>query len=71
MHDANFLHRDLKTENLCIGPGKRHWTIYLIDFGLAKRYRSPTTGKHVQCSPKKRLTGTLRFCSTNANACMN
>ena len=35
MHDANFLHRDIKTENLCIGPGKRHWTIYLIDFGLA------------------------------------
>jgi serine/threonine protein kinase len=70
LHNSNFLHRDLKTENLCIGLGKRSWTVYLIDFGLAKRFRCPKTGKHVQHSKKKCVTGTLRFCSTNATAKM-
>ena len=40
MHDQNFIHRDLKTENLCIGLGKKQSTIYLIDFGLAKKESS-------------------------------
>ena len=39
--------------------------IYLIDFGLAKKYRS-ARGNHVKFSIKSRVTGTPRFSSLNA-----
>ena len=39
MHLKNFLHRDLKPDNFLMGNGKRANRVYLIDFGLAKRYR--------------------------------
>ena len=47
MHDAGYIHRDIKPENITIGTGKKQNTVYLIDFGLTKRYLCPTTGQHV------------------------
>ena len=66
MHKQNFIHRDLKTENLCIGIGKKCSTIYLIDFGLSKRFKCPKSGMHVAEKRKNNVIGTLRFCSTQA-----
>ena len=40
--------------------------IYLIDFGLSKKYRSTTTGKHIRFGFTGKLTGTVRFASANA-----
>jgi len=65
IHKRNILHRDLKPENFLIGLGKKRKEnkIYIIDFGLAKRYRDPETQQHIPCTQHKQLTGTVRYAS--------
>ena len=38
IHGRGFVHRDIKPENVCVGYGKKQHSVYLIDYGLAKRY---------------------------------
>jgi len=46
LHERNFIHRDLKPENWCIGfSGAERSKIYLIDFGLSKKYQNAQTGE--------------------------
>jgi casein kinase I family protein HRR25 len=65
IHSKFIIHRDLKPENILLDKETKR-IIYLIDFGLAKKYRSGRTGKHIQFSLPKKLTGTARYASTNA-----
>ena len=46
-HGHHFIHRDIKPENFLLGTGRNQCTIYLIDLGLAKRYRDAKTGDHI------------------------
>ena len=44
--------------------------VYLIDFGLSKKYRSSKTFQHISFITNKKLTGTARYASINAlNGC--
>jgi hypothetical protein len=40
--------------------------LYLIDFGLATKYRSSKTLEHNPIKDNKKLTGTARYSSINA-----
>ena len=63
----SFIHRDVKPDNFLIGLGRNHNTVYIIDFGLAKRYRDPRTHKHIAYREHKNLTGTARYASINTH----
>ena len=66
IHDKHIIHRDIKPDNFVLGINENKKKIYLLDFGLAKKYRSSTTLNHYPISSNKRLTGTPRYASINA-----
>jgi len=67
VHSKNFLHRDIKPDNFLMGLAKRGNQVFLIDFGLAKKYRDPKTHTHIPFREHKSLTGTARYASVNAH----
>lgn len=67
LHSINFIHRDIKPENFCIGVKDNKDLIYMIDFGLAKRYSDPRTGLHIKYQSSRALTGTARYVSINSH----
>ena len=64
IHSKYIIHRDIKADNFLIGL-KNKGIIYIIDFGLAKQYKSRKTGKHVKFVINKKWSGTSRFASAN------
>ena len=66
IHNKHIVHRDLKPDNFVMGLKDLSKFLYLLDFGLAKKYRSSVTLKQYPLINKKKLTGTARYASINA-----
>ena len=39
LHERGYIHRDLKPENMLMGLEENANTLFLIDFGLAKKWK--------------------------------
>jgi len=67
VHSRQYLHQDIKPENFVMGRGKKASLVYILDFGLAKKYRNPKTNQHIAYREGKTLTGTARYASINTH----
>mmetsp|Transcript_10095 Transcript_10095/g.10042 ORF Transcript_10095/g.10042 Transcript_10095/m.10042 type:complete len:292 (+) Transcript_10095:10-885(+) len=67
VHKKGIVHRDIKPQNFAIGLGENSNKIYLIDFGLAKRFMDETSHKHVEYKENRGLVGTLWYISINTH----
>lgn len=66
IHLKYFIHRDIKPDNFLMGISNKSHTVFLVDFGLAKRYLDKH-GKHIPYLDNKSLTGTARYASVNTH----
>jgi serine/threonine protein kinase len=57
LHCKCFIHRDIKPDNFLMGIGRHCNKLYMIDFGLAKKYRDLRTRAHISYREDKNLTG--------------
>ena len=66
IHSKNFVHRDLKPANFVFGRGSKSKQLFIIDFGLSRKYRDHETHQHMPCIEKNIVSGTLEFMSLNS-----
>ncbi|KAG2108959.1 putative casein kinase I [Suillus discolor] len=65
IHSHNYVHSDIKPQNVLVGLGHLRHTAFIIDFGIAKEYWDTTTKVHIPFCRNQRLTGTPTFASLN------
>ncbi|KAF9231243.1 kinase-like domain-containing protein [Melanogaster broomeanus] len=67
VHSRNFIHRDVKPHNILMGVGDSRDTFFLIDFGIAQKYRDPSSCIHIPMQENLSLVSTPAFTSLNSH----
>jgi serine/threonine protein kinase len=67
LHQRSHVHRDIKPDNFVFGVGTNANTLYLIDLGLARKYRNMTTLDPFPYEEGRGLIGTTRYVSINVH----
>jgi len=67
IHKEGIIHRDLKPENLLVNKNIRNSLIYLIDYGLSKKYKDAKNDMHIPFRNERPITGTIRYISINTH----
>jgi serine/threonine protein kinase len=63
IHNKHIIYRDIKPDNFVMGLNNKSDIVYILDFGVAKKYRSSTL-QHIKFNINKKLTA--RYASINA-----
>ena len=64
IHSKYILHLDIKPSNFLFGKDDNS-LIYIIDFGMARKYRSSRTKKHIKFSKNNYFAGNIKYSSIN------
>ena len=62
----HILHRDIKADNFAFGLDGRANTLFLIDYGLSKRW-ADANGQHIPYRQNCPTVGTMRYVSINGH----
>jgi serine/threonine protein kinase len=69
LHNAGYLHRDVKPHNMLLGRNETCKRVYLIDFGISCKYMDKATKTHLpqKIYPINEINGTVEFASLNTH----
>ncbi|KAF8235362.1 kinase-like protein [Tricholoma matsutake] len=67
IHSQNYIHHDIKPDNLLIGAHCKRHLVNIINFGLANRYCNEITLIHIPYHTYKHLVGTACYASINSH----
>ena len=68
MHSRSYMHCDIKPANFLMGAGSKMHICHIIDFGSARPFRNPLTGRHNVYYIGKKFNGTARYASINTHS---
>ncbi|KAG2048475.1 kinase-like protein, partial [Suillus hirtellus] len=65
IHSHNYIHGDIKPQNVMMDLDDSRHTAFIIDFGISKEYCNMSTRMHIPFHHDQHLTGTPAFASIN------
>ncbi|CAJ0577877.1 unnamed protein product, partial [Mesorhabditis spiculigera] len=54
LHDVGYIHRDVSTRNFAVGLGEKDRTVYMLDFGTARRWTETSPSGKVTARRERR-----------------